>query len=345
MSAPAENDLAHIDWSTGGGGTGFGRYDPADEMLHPTTSSDHPTVSETWLYMWYVPDARIGAWAYVWMHPNLDVLTSGITVYQGHKRTHLDAELMDFRSYLPGAILREGGMGRDVRVPNSLHVEILEPAKQMRIRYDDPERGNAVDVRFMAASPPIVRENGRHFDQVLRADGRMTLCGREYHVTGHALRDRSWGEPRPEHRYPIPPFTWMTGTFPQSGISWHLCAYDDPERAPDWLGRIITPEKIFREGWIFREGEMCRLRTGTQITRRDPKTLVPISAEVHLTDMLGRTYDIRGVTLASTPWSNWPNMSAHVGLARWEMGSEVGWGDLQEFQSPDYVRVMSTGSY
>jgi hypothetical protein len=340
MIAKGSDGLPDIDWSTGGGGAGFGNYDPSDEMLHPAAGSDDPTVSETWLYMWYVPEARIGAWAYVWMHPNLDVLTSGITVYQGHKRNHLECELMDFRAYLPGAILRDGGMGRDVRVPNGLHVEILEPAARMRIRYQDAERGNAVDVRFTAASPPIMRENGRHFDQVLMADGTMTLGGRDYRVTGHALRDRSWGEPRPEHRYPIPPFTWMTGTFPTAGISWHLCAYDDPARAPDWLGRMETPEKIFREGWMFRDGEMLRLRAGTQVTRRDPHTLVPISAEVRLTDSRNRTYEISGVTLASTLWSNWPNMSAHVGLAQWELNGEIGWGDLQEFQSPNYVRAM-----
>lgn len=34
-------------------------------------------------------------------------------------------------------------------------------------------------------------------------------------------------------------------------------------------------------------------------------------------------------------------MSAKIALARWEMGGETGWGDIQEFQSPDYVRAMS----
>jgi hypothetical protein len=186
-----------------------------------------------------------------------------------------------------------------------------------------------------------MRENGRHFDQVLRTAGSMQLAGQSHVITGFGLRDRSWGEPRPEHRYAIPPFTWMTGTFPQSAISWHLCAYDDSASSPDWLGRMATPEKAFREGWIYRDGEMLRLHRATQITRRDPVSLVPISATVHLEDSRGRTYAITGNTLASTPWSNWPNMSAHVGLARWELGGEVGWGDLQEFQSPDYVRAMS----
>jgi hypothetical protein len=333
-------DTRHIDWSTGGAAGAFGRYRPEDEQLHDLPPSADPTVSETWLYMFYVPEARIGAWAYFWVHPNLDVLTSGLTVYQGHKRTHLEAELMDFRAYLPASIVRDGDGGRHVRIPNGLEIAIVEPGERITLRYADPERGNAVDLLFTAASPPIMRANDRHFDQVLWAEGTLTLGGVTHLVSGHALRDRSWGEARPEHRYPIPPFTWMTGTFPRSGISWHLCAYDDPARAPDWLGRMAVPDPIVREGWIWRDGEMLRLRAASQITRRDPETLAPMTAEVLLVDSRGREYRIEGDTIACVPWSNWPTMSAQVALARWRMGDETGWGDLQEFQSPDYVRAM-----
>jgi hypothetical protein len=122
------SDTRHIDWSTGGADGAFGRYRPEDEQLHEPPQELDASISETWLYMFYVPEARISAWAYVWVHPNLDVLTSGLVVYQGHKRTHLEAELMDFRAYLPAAIVREGDNGRDVRIPSGLHIAIVEPA-------------------------------------------------------------------------------------------------------------------------------------------------------------------------------------------------------------------------
>lgn len=339
------SEKPHIDWSTGGSGRDFGSYRSEDEFLHGKPESSDPTVSETWLYMWYVPEAKIGAWAYVWVHPNLDVLTSGITVYRGRKRTHLDAELMDFRAFLPASIVREGSDGgKDVRIPNSLRLRATDEPGSVHLTYADPDRSNFVDVNFVPASPPIVRANDRHFDQVLRTEGHMVLDGREYAVSGHGLRDRSWGEARPEDRYPIPPFTWMTGTFARAGISWHLCAYDDPQLKPDWLGRMETPEKIFREGWLYRDGEAFRLRSASQVTRRDPDTLAPLTAQVVLVDTLGREYRIDGTVEASVPWSNWPNMSAQVCMARWELDSETGWGDLQEFQSPDYIRAMSTAS-
>ncbi|MET0546848.1 MAG: hypothetical protein ABWZ40_11100, partial [Caulobacterales bacterium] len=58
--ADPNSTAKHIDWSTGG--AGFGRYDPSDELLHPNVANPDPTVSETWLYMWYAPEARISAW-------------------------------------------------------------------------------------------------------------------------------------------------------------------------------------------------------------------------------------------------------------------------------------------
>jgi hypothetical protein len=332
---------SHIDWSTGGAGIGFGHYGADDEVLHLPENRQDATVSETWLYMWYVPEAQIGAFAYVWVHPNLDVLTSGLSVYQGRKHHHLEAEIMDFRGYLPAQIVRDGGMGRDIKIPNGLRIEIVDPLERIRITYEDEARGNRVDVTLTAASPPIMRENMRHFDQVLHANGTIVLGGQEHEVDGYAMRDRSWDEPRPEHIYPIPPFTWMTGTFPESKISWHLCAYDDPALSPDWLGKMDNPATIFREGWVYRDGEMLRLRSASQVTARDLDRRAPLSACVRLVDSRNRSYDIVGTVVASTVWSQWPNMRAQIGLARWEMSGAVGWGDIQEFQSGDYVRAMA----
>jgi hypothetical protein len=178
--------MNHIDWSTGGGGIGFGAYGPADELLHPQVSQPGDTVSETWLYMWYVPEERISCIAYVWVHTNLGVLTSGLTVYQGHKDHPLEAEIFDIRAYLSASIVRDGGDGgdgRDVRIPNGMRI--------------------------------------------------------------------------------------------------------------------------------------------------------------HLVDQRDRTYRIHGTMIASTSWSPWPNMQCRLGLARWEMDEEVGWGDIQEVHSGDYMRALN----
>jgi len=334
---PATN---HIEWSTGGAGLKFGACGPDDELLHPHVTQPGDTLSETWLYMWYVPEERISAFAYVWVHPNLGVLTSGLTVYQGHLEHPLEAEIFDIRAYLSASLVREGGNGRDVRIPNGMRIQIIEPLQSIHLTYEDADRNHVVDVHFTAASPPIMRENERHFDQVIRTQGRMVLAGREYRVDGFGLRDRSWGELRPEHPYPIPPYTWLTGTFAQSKLSWHLCAFDDPAQLPDWLDRMPVPEKIFREGWVYRDGEMLRLLEGTQLTTRDPQSRRPLTVRVRLVDRRHRTYEIHGTLVASTSWSPWPNMRCRLGLARWEMAGEIGWGDIQEVHTGDYLRAL-----
>lgn len=76
-------------------------------------------------------------------------------------------------------------------MPNGLRIRIEEPGRRIHLDYEDEAHGNLVDVTFTAASPPIMRENNRHFDQVLHAKGRMVLRGTEYKVDGNALRDRS----------------------------------------------------------------------------------------------------------------------------------------------------------
>jgi hypothetical protein len=333
--------IPYESWSFGGG-TGFGAYGPEDDLLHPQHAKPGETLSETWLYMWYVPEANISCFAYVWVHPNLNVLSSGLTAFQGLKNHHLEAELFDYRAFLPASIVQEDGNGRDIRVPNGMRIHIEQPLEHIHLSYDDPARGNAVDVVMRAASPPIMRESRLHFDQVLHTQGRMRLRGREYRIDGYGLRDRSWGELRPEASYPIPPYGWMTGTFPASRISWHVCAHDSPSTQPDWAGRMsVDEERLFKDGWIYRDGKPIRLRSCVQSTVRDPHLQRPLSHRMQLVDLEGREYAIRGTVVASLPWSSWPNMRAHVALVRWEMNGEVGWGDSQESQSGDYIRAVS----
>ena len=330
------------DWSFGGG-QGFGAFGPEDELLHPQCTKPGDTLSETWLYMWYGPEARISCFAYVWVHPNLNLLSGGLTAFQDIKDHQLDAELMDFRYFLPASIIHQGGNGLDTRLPNSMRIHVEKPLERIRITYQDAGRGNGVDILLHAASPPVMRESRLHFDQVLRTEGSMRLRGREFRVDGYGLRDRSWGELRPEEPYPIPPYGWMTCTFPQSRTSWHVCAHDSPSTSPDWAGRMEVDEtRLLQDGWISRGGELIRLKSCIQSTVRDGRLLRPASHHLQLVDLADREYDIHGSIVASLPWSSWPTMRAHVALVRWEMDGEIGWGDSQESQSGDYIRAVRT---
>jgi hypothetical protein len=321
---------------TRGGGTRFGNYEDRDEELHPDHHEAHDSLTETWAYMFWIPKARIGCIVYLWVHPNLKLLTGGLTVYQGHKAHHLQGELFDMRIFNSAGpcILAKG---RDIRVPNGLRVRIMKPFKTMRVTYADPSRGNLVDLIFTAAAPPVMRESRKHFEQIMDVKGNLLLRGKKYKVNCWGSRDRSWGEPRPENPYPIPPYTWMTGRFP-SGIMWCANGHDDPARRPEWIREYkIDPGGVFKDGWIYRDGEARRIAHFSKITKRDPRTRRPMRHDIDLTDDTGRNYHIRGEVIASTPWGGWFNMNCYVCVTRWTLGKEIGYGDTQEVSWGDYI--------
>jgi hypothetical protein len=293
------------------------------------------TLTETWAYMWYLPEDRIECFAFVWVHPNLNVVSGGIAVWQGNKNHHLSAELFDIRMYVSADKVDDG---RDVTLPNGMRVHIQRPFKEIKISYADPTGHSSLEVVLTGHSPPIMRGNRTHFDQVVRAKGFLRLRGHAFSIDGYGLRDRSWGELRPEHPYPMPPYEWLTGTFPNSKFSWHVAANDDPRRRPDWLGLFdVKDEDVFKDGWVFQDGELVRLRSASIITVRDPRTLRPVSHEVNFVDLKNRSYDIRGKVIAALPWSSWHNSICHLCMTRWEMNGEIGYGDTQEVQWNDYV--------
>jgi hypothetical protein len=67
-----------------------------------------------------------------------------------------------------------------------------------------------------AASPAVVRV-GIPFRPGHPGGGSVVLRGKAFDVDGHGMRDRSWGQLRRETPFTGPPYTWMTGTFPESG--------------------------------------------------------------------------------------------------------------------------------
>jgi hypothetical protein len=330
------NIVARGDSWTHGGGTRFGAYTDQDEELHPGHRAPYDSLTETWAYMFWMPKQRIASIIYLWVHPNLKVLTGGLTVFQGHKSHHLQSEIYDipiFNAAEP-CIAKNG---RDIRVPNGMRVEIIEPFKTIHVTYEDKERRNLVDLHFTAASPPFMRESCKHFDQIMDVKGNMSLRGKSYKVNCWGSRDRSWGEPRPENPYPIPPYTWMTGRFP-SGMMWNANGHDDPARRPEWLKTFkVAPKDVFKDGWIYRDGESIRIKEFSKITKRSTRNCRPMRHDIEMVDMHDRKYHIRGEVIASTPWGGWFNMNCYVCSTRWTWNGEVGYGDTQEVSWGDYI--------
>ena len=329
MSGQAE------DWNRNVGG-GFGTYAETDEFYHGLNGEPGDSRTETWYWGFHVPDQAINCFAYCWVHPNLSVVTGGLMIYKGFKPQHLASELFDIRDFMSSAFL---GTGSDIQMPNGFRVTVLKPLERMRMTFADPGRETSLDVELDAVSAPIMRANNKHFEQVMRVTGELVLRGEHHRVDCFQVRDRSWGELRPEDHARIPPYTWVTGVLgPAAEFSFNLGAHDDPEREPEWRGVYeLPPASIVKDGWVVVGGEMRRLRRASKITRREKPLQRPRRHEIEIEDTTGRVYRITGEVVASSMWAGWPNASCHLGLVRWECEGMIGWGETQEVQWNDYV--------
>lgn len=333
MSENTSFVLAHL-------AMGFGDYDDNDELLHPAMNAPvtHYAATETQYFGFSVPEARVHGLGYFWHHPKLGVISGGVTAFQGIKHKHLAAELYDQRMFMSDKVVQDSL--RHYKTDVGYQVDVDEPFQTMRLQYKDDSRGNALDIHYTALAPPAMLPNRKHFEQPMKTSGSITLNGKTYAVQGYNVRDRSWGEARTEETMKVPPVVWLTGVFDEE-FSFNAVLMDDPSRSPEWDGLYeITPEQALRGGWIRHNGRYSRIVKASQVTRRDPTYLHPLSHELDLVDEHGECYELRGTIVASCPAGYWPNANIYVGLVRWECRGLTGWGDSQESQWADFVRKM-----
>ncbi|MFA5633109.1 MAG: hypothetical protein WC997_16495 [Porticoccaceae bacterium] len=320
------------DWNSNLGG-GFGKHVPEDEYYHGSGGPED-SLTETWYWNFHVAEAAINCFAYCWVHPNLKIVTGGVMIFQGIKSQHLECELFDMLNY--NAMAPIVGDGSDIRFPNGMRVETISPLQHLRFTFSDPGRDTAFDVDLKAIDVPIMRANNKHFEQVMHATGELTLRGKRYTVDCYPVRDRSWGEPRPEVHVPSPPYTWVTGTFGKD-FAFNVGSHDDPIHKPDWLDIMDTPERSFKDGWVLVDGEQRRVVSASKITRREFPLCRPVTHEYEFEDSAGDTYKITGRIIAQTKWSGWSNAVCHIGLVEWDWDGRKGYGESQEVQWNDYV--------
>ena len=321
---------------------GFGDYGPEDELLHPAmnaeVSSDGAT--ETQYFGFNVPEAGVHGYGYFWHHPNLKTVTGGVHAWQGIKTHHLASELYDIRAYQSDNIIT--GNIDHYEMPCSYKVEVIEPFEKMRIQYRDEARENALDISYTAVNKPAMLPNRKHFEQLMKTRGSITLRGKTYTVDGYNIRDRSWGEARPEEPVAAPPAVWLTGAF-RDDFSFNCMVTDHPKTSPDWEGIYNIPEAaVLKGGWIDLGGEMTRIVKAVKKTQRDPITLAPVSHSLEIHDEKSRSFHLEGTIIASSPSGFWANCKIDVALTRWVcngpgVSNAIGWGDSQEAQWTDFV--------
>jgi hypothetical protein len=319
---------------------GFSAADPAQDLLHPESrqAENGYALTETQYLGFNIPEHNLHGLAYIWHHPNLHMVTGGVYAWTGIKEHNFQCELFDFVTYMSDDCLKNDLW--DYQLENSYHVQTVEPLKRHRIRYDDPQRGNQFDIHYEAIMPPMVQSSGLHLEQAMRTTGSITLRGKQYKFNGsHTVRDRSWGALRSEKHTNAAPLAWMTGTYNESFI-FGCTAFDTPDISPDaYPGLIVPGGTTVKGGWVYQSGEMVPILAARKRTTRDPRTLIPTTVKMELTDSHGRNYAINGTVVAAANWRTWHNFETWICLVRWEYNGKVFYGDLQECHWLEFVRA------
>lgn len=320
---------------------GFGSVSPDDEKFHrgARDEDDSPALVETQFIGFNVPAADIHSLNYVWAHPNVGIVSGGPWAWQGVKSHQLASEIFNMEDFMPESVILDGGDLDDYTLPSGYGVEVIEPFEKLRIFYDDPSRQNAFDVTMTAIMPPAMISTNRHFDQAMRTEGRLLLRGRPHTVDGYTVRDRSWGEARPEDPRQAPPIHWTTAVFGDD-FAVHAMGMEDPAVAdwgPSYPGFPPEVAAQLGRGWVWAEGELRQLESVRFTSSWDLDRGHPRGHRLELTDDDGREYVLDGTVGAASEWSTWSNVRMAVGLLRWECEGRTGFGDHQSAMWTDFV--------
>jgi hypothetical protein len=311
--------------------TGFGQIRPQDDLLHPDSFAGvkDDSATETQYFGFSVPEHHVHALCYCWWHPNLKVVTGGLFVYQGVKHMTPAAELCDFRTFMSDAAIRNNDL-HDFRLDNGYGVKMLEPLQRFHLTYANASNQNDVDLLIEAVLPAVMFDDGKHFEQTMRVKGKLLLRGKPYEVDCFTVRDRSWGKPRPEVVMPLPPMSWMVGTFSDT-FSFNCTMLDHASGQPERNGEGVVPDaQALNGGWVYRDGKLGRIVNATKRVTRGAGSTICAGLTLDFTDEHGRAFALRASLIASCPLQGWHNVWQVVNLMRWECDGHVGYGDCQE---------------
>lgn len=326
-------------WSTSGlAGARLGTLIPEDEFLHAPQPDAGYATTETSYWGFCVPERKLMCEIYLWFHPVLNTMSAGVLLFTGKRSSSLASDYVHHHHFLP----MPEQIAHYVVPQVGLDIEVIEPLKVIRIRHQDPERDVSFDILFEGAISPVGRPNGKHLIQVMRTTGTLNLYGERIAVDNYFTRDRSWGAERFETPQDVPPITWMSGNA-GSDLAFHLVAFDDPARKPDWLGHYERPTAGNNLMWGFlqRGGELRSIAAVSKLTHRANDGTTPTGFDIAIHTDEGEPLALKGEIVAQAPWATWQNVVVWYSLTRWEIDGREAWGDCQDIQYNRYVHQFS----
>lgn len=301
---------------------------PSDEYMHENTGEAN--FNESMYFNFYDRDAKLGGFVRIGNRPNEHYAEMTVAVYlpdhtalfmykrpQIADNSRFAAGGLEFTVHEPFKRLSVSYDGHAVFL-----VQPLDLADPKQAFTSNPFRHVQLELDYAGLSPMYGGEHDGtntemvfakgHYEQHVRATGRVTIDGQESAIRGFGLRDHSWG-----------PRSWQSPKF----YRWLTCEFDD---GFGFMGsQIVTVNGTeWLSGFVFQNGENhfvhhVDLHTDVIGDERYHDQLT-----VKLQTAKG-AFDITGKVLTMLPLRNRRDGKVtriSEGLTEWRHGNHVGYG-------------------
>ena len=279
--------------------------------------SDRWWETETCWFSFHVPERRLGGWLYTMVRPNIGTVAGGAWVWDDS--AELPWEVL-YSTNFSALQLPPGTDLRDVELPTGVRIKVVEPTRCYDLGYDDPGRLE-LSLRFTGVMPPeplaavgSTFGSARHFDQLGRVTGTVTMYGEQFDVDCLAMRDRTWG-PRPEHR--PRQAAYVTGAVSTDHA--FLAVTNTDAHGGDPVAY----------GFLRREGRTVALVAGERVVERDPVRGHVRRVSVRATDADGRSMRAVGEPVSRIVVNRHSFIDINS-LVSWDIDGDEGWGEDQD---------------
>jgi hypothetical protein len=311
----------------------FGKLEARDEYTHEVGAE--PNFNESMYFNFFDSARRLGGFLRVGNRPNEGYAEMTATVFLPDGRV-----LFDFQ--------RPKTASNDAFAAGGTRFEVIEPTERLRTSYGgspvalaepremtDPRRAftsnprvaTRIDLEHAAVGPIYGSAHDEaesdasheeqfakaHYEQHMRVTGSVEIDGERVEITGHGLRDHSWG---PRSWQAIEGYEWLTMNF------------------GDDLGAMVSvirrPGKPPRIGGVVVHGETIDPIDDVRITiDYEPDGLFHRALAVDARTRAGERLALQGRVLSFIPLRNRRGeRTTHVGegMTEWRLGGRTGYG-------------------
>jgi hypothetical protein len=315
----------------------LGNLVPEDDFTHEL--GPEPNFNESMYFNFFDPDKKMGGFVRLGNRANEGRAEMTVALY----RPDGSALFMFKRADIDNNDAFDAG---------GLRFEVLEPTERLRTHYrgsvldlaeprvltnpraaftESPTKKIELDLVHEAAGPMYggtrdKEESDRdaeqqfakaHYEQHMKVSGTLAIDGETIELSGHGLRDHSWG---PRHWQAIAAYEWLTMNFgPDLGLMVSVIRRDAQNVRRG--GVLLRGDKLEPIEWAEVRADF---EEGTSFHRE-------VQADIRTRD--GEELQIDGEVLGFIPLRNrrgGQTTQIGEGMTRWRLGDRVGYG-LSEF--------------